>query len=243
LKRIAQQAKANASARAERKVNETINKAIDSMVKKPAKKEKDNSNPELINNPNKNTIGAKKDPIENKNDTGMAPQNGYIQAAIFPDKTLVGAAITITGPSMFGKIWRRMIRLSFNPSAFAACTYSISLMAIIIVPPKNSTEKTATFQTAINKNDGSFKLSFDNTNTEGAYNVKVNSPDGKASKNLSFTIYDFDGLDNIGENIKDLMEEALKALKTIVAKIKEQAANKDDKEIDEKMKEVEENIQ
>ena len=225
LKRIGQQVKANAQARAERKVNATIDKAIDSVVKKPSKKEKKNQNTQPANNTKENkSTGNKPDAVENNNtNTNMTPQDGYIQAKVFPDQTLVGASLVISGETMYSDKFKGV--------------------SIVITPPKGANGKASTYQALINKNDGSFKLSFNNTNTEGDYTVKVNSPDGKASKNLAFTIYDFDGLDNIGKKIKDLMDEASKNLKAIVEKIKSQAAPKDVKEIDEKMKEVYDNIQ
>jgi hypothetical protein len=226
LKQLGQRAKEQVRARAERKMNESIDKAIDSTIKKSPNKEKRNEN---TNQPNGSketaSTGNKPGEVENTNsaDTTMTPQDGYIQATVAPVQTLVGAQVVISGETM--------VTDKFNE------------VDIIITPPKGSNEKTATYHAVLNKNDGSFKLLFSNTNAEGDYTVKVNSPDGKASKNLAFTIYDFDGLDDIGEKIKDLMEEASKNLKAIVEKIKSQAAPKDDKEIDEKMKEVDDNVQ
>lgn len=131
----------------------------------------------------------------------MAPKDGYIQADVVPTQTLVGAPLLISGETMVSDKFKEIV--------------------IEITPPPGANEKASTYHALINKNDGSFKFQVVNTNSEGDYKVTVNSPDGKASKKLSFTIYDFDGLDEIGEKIKDLMEEASKNLKEIVSKIKE----------------------
>jgi hypothetical protein len=222
LKQIGERVKGNIRGRADRKVDETINKSIDSIGTRSKKKEKNNQ--PAVNNKteSKSEKSSNELPAKTDDNTNMEPKDGYIQASVFPGQTLVGASLIISGETMVSDKFKEV--------------------KIIITPPKNSNEKTTTYEALINKNDGSFKLPFNNTNNEGDYTATVSSPDGKAVKKLSFTIYDFDGLDEIGEKIKDLMEEASKNLKSIVEKIKSQAAAKDDKQIDEKMKEVEENM-
>ncbi|MEO5983916.1 MAG: hypothetical protein ABIP80_00335, partial [Ferruginibacter sp.] len=212
LKQMGQRAKEQMRARAERKMNETLDKAIDSLVKKPAKKENTNQSTQQTNNSNGNNSPGNNAGIGDNNtgsETDMTPHDGYIQAKVFPVQTLIGASLIISGETMVSDKFKEV--------------------SIVITLPKGSNEKTTTYRALINNNDGSFKFPFSNTEAEGDYTVKVNSPDGKASKNVSFTIYDFDGLDEIGEKIKDLMEEASKNLKVIVEKMKDQAASKDDK--------------
>lgn len=222
LKQIGNRVKENVRARADRKVDQAIDKALDTIVKKPTKKEKNTqTEPPIITKENKST-GTKPDAVVNTN-TDMTPQDGYILAKVFPGQTLVGASLVISGETMASDKFKEV--------------------SIVVTPPGGANNKVNTYRALINNPDGSFKLPFSNTNAEGEYKVKVNSPDGKASKILFFTIYDFDGLDEIGEKIKDLMDEASKNLKDIVAKIKDQSASKDDKQIEEKMKEVDDKIQ
>ncbi len=222
LKQIGEQAKQRMKARAEQKANETIDKAIDSLMAKPKKKEKNNPTEGNTQKENKqDKANAQTTNATKESEGDMEPKDGYIQAEIAPSQTLIGAPLLITGGTMVSDKFKEI--------------------TIEITPPAGAKEK-VTYRTPINSIDGTFKFHVLNTNSEGEYKVTVNSPDGKASKKLTFTIYDFDGLDDIGEKIKDLMEEASKNLKAIVEKMKDQAASKDDKEIDIKMKEVEDNI-
>jgi len=229
LKQLGDRVKGQVKARADRKVDDAINKTIDEATKKPANKEKTNKNQQQQKNTNENTSKENKtdetqpQPLQNNGTaSNMEPQDGYIRATVFPDQTLVGALIEISGETMFSDKYKDV--------------------SISIVPPKG-TKAPTTIHKAIIQQDGKFKFPFKGTEKEGEYTATVFSPDGKAQKKLSFTIYDFAKLDKIGEKIKDLMKEASDNLKEIVNKIKSQAATKDDKQIDEKMKEVEENIQ
>ncbi|MBA2250239.1 MAG: hypothetical protein H0W12_08605 [Chitinophagaceae bacterium] len=220
FKRLGDQVKATVRGRADRKVDETINKAIDSLGTKSKKKEK-NTQPAVNNKTeNKSEKTSSELPAKTGDDTNMEPQDGYIQAKVFPDQTLTGASLVISGETMYSD--------------------KIKEVSIVITPPKGA--KAVSYKTLINKNDGSFKLPFNNTNAEGNYSVKVNSPDGKASKDITFTIYDFGKLDQIATGVKDLLRQSNTKLKEVVSKIKEQISSKDAKEIDEKMKETEEKI-
>ena len=225
LKQIGDRVKGQVKARADRKVDDAINKTIDGATKKPANKEKTNQPPnqQSTQKENKSTDKNPESVEANNEGSDMTPQDGYIQASVFPDQTLVGASLVISGETMAADKFKDV--------------------TIVITPPNGANEKEKTYQAVINKMDGSFKFPFNNTNVEGEYKVKVKSPDGKAIKNLSFTIYDFEGLDEIGEKIKDLLDEASKKLKEVVDKIKSQAAAKDDKEIDAKIKEAEDKIE
>ena len=218
LKQIGQRAKQQIEARAQSKVNETINKAIDSATTK----KKGKNNPAVVaakvETPSKKA--GEKTPALNENSDNIEPKDGYIQATLFPDQTLIGAQLLISGETMFSDKYKEVK---------------------IIIASKATTEK-ATVHKAIIKQDGKFTFPFKGNEKEGDYIATVYSPDGKATKNLSFTIYGFGGLDEIGERIKELTKEASKNLKNIVAKIKSESASKDKKEIDEKMKDVEEKI-
>jgi hypothetical protein len=206
-------------------VDDAINKTIDGATKKPTNTEKTNktseqSNPTLKKE-NKTTDNKTNKEDESNATTSMEPQDGYIQAKVFPYQTLIGAPVVISGETMYSDKHKEV-----NISIWAA---------------KGSNDKKN--YKAIIQQDGKFKFPFNGTEKEGDYSAIVSSPDGKAQKKLSFTIYDFDGLDEIGEKIKDLMDEASKNLKQIVDKIKSEAAAKDDKEIDAKMKEAEDKIE
>jgi hypothetical protein len=221
LKQLGDRVKGQVKARADRKVDDANNKTIDGATKKPVNKEKtDQIQPSNNKTENKSTGKGPSD-VGNNNNGDMTPQDGYIQAKVFPDQTLTGASLVISGETMYSD--------------------KLKEVSIVITPPKGA--KAVSYKALINKNDGSFKLPFNSTNVEGGYKVRVNSPDGKASKNITFTIYDLGQLAQIGKKVKDLLDEASRNLKIGVAKIKDQAATKDRKEIDEKMKEVEEKIE
>jgi len=229
LKQIGDRVKGQVKARADRKVDDAINKTIDGATKKPANKDKTDQTKiqqttQKENNPKENKTAETQPQSLQNNGTAsnMEPQDGYIRATVFPDQTLVGALIEISGETMFSTKYKDV--------------------NISIAPPKGSTEPTSIHKAVIQK-DGKFKFPFKGTEKEGDYTATVFSPDSKAHKKLSFTIYDFDDLDEIGEKIKELMDEASKNLKKIVDKMKDQAAPKDKKEVDEKMKDADENIE
>ncbi len=177
------------------------------LIPKKTNKTSEQSNPTLKKE-NKTTDNKTNKEDESNATTSMEPQDGYIQAKVFPDQTLKGASIVISGETMYSD--------------------KLKELSIVITPPKGA--KAVSYKALINKKDGSFKFPFNNTNAEGEYKVKVNSPDGKASKNITFTIYDFGNLHQVATGVKDLMGQANTKLKEVVSKIKDQISSKDDNE-------------
>jgi hypothetical protein len=221
LKNLGKELESDARWKVRMKANQKMDQAIDTILAQP-KKAVEKKNQQTNSSPGsssidsstttKNTESKNKD--EGKNE--MEVNNGFVTVSLSAYETFSGGTVVIKGLSLkYGNI--------------------TDVKLVVTGPGVNSSEPLAL------KEDNSFNKTFQAPKA-GNYTITVSTSDNKAKAKAELKVFDLYGDDNWTEQNKDETQKSFELLKKQTDKVKQEIADKDKAELDEKMDKVKKDV-